>query len=123
MSAQLSDSQLDDIFNDEKEAILLLENEHFVFATPAVLDRLGISSIKVFKSLHPAMISPEFQPDGVSSKNKADKIFALLKQEKRTSFNWQHITIKGEPFNVLVTLRLREEGTSYLIDVHWKILS
>jgi len=123
MSTQLSDSEQDDIFDNPEEAVLLLQNEHFTSATQPALDLLGISSIKVFKSLHPAMISPEFQPDGMSSKNKADKLFSLLQQEKNISFSWQHITIKGEPFDVFVTLRLREEGASYLIDVHWKVIS
>ena len=122
MSAQVNYSQLEEVFNNTDEAILVLENEHFVDANRAALDLIGVSTIKVFRSLHPAMISPEFQPDGESSKNKADKIFSLLKEEGYSRFKWQHITLKNEPFDVEVTLRLRKEEERYLIDVHWRVL-
>ena len=122
MSVQLSQSQLEDLFNRSDEATLVLEDEHFVNANQAALDLIGVSSIKIFKSLHPAMISPEYQPDGESSKNKADKIFSALKEKGYDRFNWQHITLKGQPFDVEVTLRLRKEDNRYLIDVHWRVL-
>lgn len=122
MTAQVNNPQLEKVFNNPDEPRLVLENEHFVDANQAALDLLDISTIKIFRSLHPAMISPEFQPDGESSKNKADKIFSLLKEEGYSRFQWQHITLHRQPFDVEVTLRLRKEEERYLIDVHWRVL-
>jgi hypothetical protein len=123
MTAQVNNSQLEEVFNNQDGARLVLEDEHFIDANQAALDLIDVSTIKVFRSLHPAMISPEFQPDGESSKNKADKIFSLLKEEGYSRFQWQHITLHGEPFDVEVTLRLRREEERYLIDVHWRLLN
>lgn len=122
MTAQVNNSQLEEVFNNPDEPRLVLEDEHFIDANQAALDLIDVSTIKIFRSLHPAMISPEFQPDGESSKNKADKIFSLLKEEGYSRFKWQHITLHGEPFDVEVTLRLRKEEERYLIDVHWRVL-
>ena len=122
MAEDLKTSALDELFNRQNDPLLLIENDRFIDANQAALDLIGVSSLKVFKTLHPAMISPEFQPDGQSSKNKADKIFAALKESGYEQFIWQHITLHQEPFNVQVTLRSKQDNGRYFIDVHWHLL-
>ena len=111
---------LDELFSRKDNATLVLENEYFKEASPLALNYLGISSIAVFRSLHPAMISPEFQLNKVPSKIEANRAFSLLKNHHSIRFLWQHINIESEPFNVEVTLRKRSEENEY-IDVHWKL--
>jgi len=122
MELDLDVSVLNELFSHEGEAFLVLEHEYFKDANKVALSYLGVSSIKVFRSLHPAMISPEYQPDGQESKLKANKAFSLLKEHNSMRFLWQHINLKEEPFNVEVTLRNRIEKEHEYIDVHWRLL-
>jgi hypothetical protein len=122
MELNLDTTLLNKLFTHKNEALLVLEDEYFKEANEVALSYLGVSSIKVFRSLHPALISPEFQPDGVASKIKANKAFLLLRKHRSIRFVWQHITLKGEPFNVEVTLRNRVDKEHNYIDVHWRLL-
>ncbi len=110
---------IDALFLRNKDALLVIENEYFVKANKRALELLDISSVDVMKALHPAKISPEYQPDGESSKLKANHMFSRLAKEGYIQFDWQHITIHGNPFDVQVSLRLREENNRIFIDVHW----
>ncbi len=111
--------EIDALFERKEDALLVIEGEYFIEASQRALELLGMSSVNVIKALHPAKISPEFQPDGESSKLKANHLFAQLADEGFIQFDWQHISIYGDPFDVRVTLRVRDkEGKSY-IDVHW----
>jgi len=123
MKTDLNLGEIEERFSQRTEAILLLEGEYFIDANDKALELIGVSSLAMFKSLHPAMISPEFQPDGVSSKFKADKIFSRLKKSKVGRFKWRHIKLDATPFDVEVTLKLDEESESYRIHVHWRLLS
>jgi len=122
METRLSSTELKELFSHADEAILCIENDHFIEANQAALDLIGVSSLKIFQSLHPAMISPEFQADGISSKVKADEIFSALKECKSIRFNWQHIKLDRSPFEVEITLRLREDNGHSYVDVHWRPL-
>jgi len=122
METRLSNTELKETFSHGNEAILCIENDHFIEANQTALDLIGVSSLKIFQSLHPAMISPEFQADGNSSKSKADEIFSTLKESGSMRFKWQHIKLDGSPFDVEVTLRLRDEDGHFYTDVHWRPL-
>ena len=113
---------LDELFSRKEDAILLLENEHFKEATPKALEYIGISSITVFRSFHPALISPEFQPNGVASKIEANRAFSLLKEHDSIRFEWEHISVQGEAFNVIVVLRKHKQNPNF-IDAHWTLVS
>jgi len=122
MDVNLDESELNKLFKDDTAALLVLDDEHFVEASAQALELIGVSSIEVLKSFHPAMISPEFQPDGQSSKLKANEVFGTLLNNTSIRFYWRHISIKGKFFDVNVTLRQRQEGSNKYIDVHWKRL-
>lgn len=123
MEVKLSNKELEDIFSRSGEALLTIDGEYFIDANQAALDLICASSLKVFRSLHPAMISPEFQPDGESSKIKAEKMISFARENVYNRFKWQHINLHKEPFDVEVTLRKREVNGKELIDVHWLLLS
>jgi len=121
MYSVISDEELDHIFSCKDEAILTIQDEYFIDASQAALGLIGISSLKVFQSLHPARISPEFQEDGQPSILKASEMMSLAKKNGSHTFEWTHIKLNGSPFQVRVTLRFRlEEGE--FIDVHWRLL-
>ncbi|PHR56888.1 MAG: hypothetical protein COA44_07200 [Arcobacter sp.] len=123
METNLDLDEVEERFSRRDEGILVLKENYFIDANEVALKLIGVSSLAIFKSLHPAMISPEFQPDGESSKSKTDRIFAQLQESKVGRFKWQHIKLNGTPFDVEVTLRLNEETEAYVINVHWRSLS
>jgi diguanylate cyclase (GGDEF)-like protein len=55
-------------------------------------------------SLHPAMLSPEFQPDGRRSLEKSVEMDALAHERGFHRFEWTHRKLDGEEFPVEVTL-------------------
>jgi len=122
MELNLSQEELDRTFSNDNEAILRLDGEYFIEANKKALSLLGLSSLEVFKSLHPAMISPEYQKDGELSKLKANRCFSLLPEHKSMRFIWQHINLHKELFEVTVTLKIIELHNKTFIDVHWKEL-
>ena len=123
MNTELSSNALNTLFSSTREAVLVIEGEYFIKANQVALDLLEISSVKAIKALHPAMFSPEFQPDGESSKLKANYFFTKVQEEDYVLFTWQHLSLKKVPFDVEVTLRKREENGHNYIDVHWRSLA
>jgi len=122
MDCSLSKEILDKIFSNDEESQLIIEDEYFIEANKVALKLIGASSLNIFKSIHPAMLSPEYQPDGELSKLKTNAIFAKLFEFNSIQFSWQHINLSEEPFDVIVTLKVREEGNRRLIDVNWKLI-
>lgn len=49
-------------------------------------------------------LSPEFQPDGESSKLKAERLINRALKEGRETFEWTHLDVNGNPIPVEVTI-------------------
>ncbi len=111
--------EMEALFTKDEDALLVIYGEYFIQANKRALELLEVSSMNVITALHPAKISPEFQPDGESSKLKANHLFAQLANDGWIQFDWRHISISGNAFDVRVTLRVREEDGKSYIDVHW----
>lgn len=122
MADVLTPSQIEEITSSADTTHLRIQGEYFIDANKQALELLEVSSLTIFKSLHPAMISPEFQPDGQSSKIKANKLFALLFEYGSLKFSWQHISLKGNVFDVDVLLIVDKNDTQNIIDVYWTLL-
>jgi len=122
MANVLTSAQIKDITSSTNMIHLRIEDEYFIDADEQALELLEVSSLKIFKSLHPAMISPEFQPDGQSSKIKANKLFASLLTDGSVRFSWQHVSLKGNVFDVEVSLIIDKNNTQNVIDVYWDLL-
>jgi PAS domain S-box-containing protein len=92
------------LFEESSDPILLINKEDvFVECNQATLDLLGMTR-EQFISLTPAEISPEFQPDGRSSKLAAQEMINLAYQNGLHRFDWTHVNSKGEPFIVDISL-------------------
>jgi len=65
---------------------------------------LGCSNKQQLLSLHPAMFSPEFQPDGRRSLEKSVEMDATAQKNGYHRFEWIHRRMDGEDFPVQVTL-------------------
>ena len=108
------------LFEHAIDAILLLEDGVFIDCNPATVTMMHCASKDKFLALHPAKVSPEFQPDGRLSFEKANEMMAIALQRGRHQFEWVHQRLNGEDFWVEVTLtRIAIDGRQ-LLQAIWR---
>lgn len=67
---------------------------------------MGYTKKSQLENFHPADVSPQFQPDGQTSFDKATKMMNLAVQKGEHSFEWMHQKTDGQTFLSQVTLTL-----------------
>lgn len=112
-----------DVFYTSKNPKLIMDGDKFVECNDMAVRILGYKNKEEILSKHPSQISPEFQPDGRSSYEKANELISLLKKNGFSQFEWVHTKADGEIFPVIVTLTLLIVGGRQLQHVVWKDLS
>ncbi len=111
------------LFEQSSEAHLLLGAGGIIDCNPATVALLRCRDIAQMLSLHPAVLSPEFQPDGRRSDEKCVEMDALAHERGCHRFEWMHRKMDGEDFPVEVTLTpVALEGQPVLL-VAWHDLT
>jgi PAS domain S-box-containing protein len=104
-------------FDQSQDAIMTLEPPTWGFTSCnlSTLKLFNVKSEEEYIKLGPWSISPEFQPDGISSAEKAKKMISLAMETGYNYFEWMHTTVDGKeiPCTVLLS-RIDTEGSSYL---------
>lgn len=95
------------LFVGSRDAMMTLEPPSWKFGSgnPAAWELFGVDSEAEFTALGPADVSPERQPDGALSSEKARAAIELALQEGSNFFPWTHKRVNGAEFsaNVLLT--------------------
>ena len=100
------------LFESSRDAIMTIEPPtwRFTSGNPAAVRMFGAKNEEEFVALAPWEVSPEQQPDGRFSGDKAREMIEAAVREGSHFFEWTHRRIGGEEFpaNVLLTKMERE---------------
>ena len=100
----LSENRFRTLFEKSAEARLIIEGDHFTECNEAAVTMIRGRSRADVMSRHPSELSPEFQPDGRKSDEKADAMIRIANKLGNHSFRWHHTRLDGEVFPVDVEL-------------------
>ena len=90
------------LFELSPDPAWIIEGNEFVAWNEAARQVFGLSGET--RTIHPATLSPEFQPDGQSSQVKAEYLIDEARQSGVRRFEWIHLRADGSPFTAEVTL-------------------
>lgn len=94
------------LFESSQDAIMTLEPPTWAFTSgnPAALKMFLAKDQSDFVSAEPWKLSPERQPDGTSSADKAKQMIESALHDGSKYFEWTHRRLNGEDFVVTVLL-------------------
>jgi len=95
--------------------MLVSPDTGFVSGNRAAAALFGCASVEAFMQLSPATTSPEFQPDGRRSAEKAEQFMRYALERGSHQFEWLHQRVDGTVFHADVMLtRLNAGGKAVL---------
>ncbi|MBW8079063.1 MAG: PAS domain S-box protein, partial [Gallionella sp.] len=104
------------LFESSRDAIMTANvGENFLSGNPAAVALFGCRDVQEFLTQSPASVSPEFQPDGRRSDEKAQEMMRLARDSGSCFFEWTHRRMDGTEFFADVLLTLTETGGKQLI--------
>jgi PAS domain S-box-containing protein len=115
-----SEAQFRLLFEQSADAILLIENGIFIDCNEATVRMMRAANKEEFLSLHPSKLSPEYQPDGRHSGEKADDMMRIALQKGSNRFEWIHRRVDGTDFPVEVLLTPISKGDRQFIHTVWR---
>jgi len=101
------------LFESSRDALMTIAPPTWKFtqANQAALQLFGVTSEADFTALGPWDVSPEHQPDGRPSAEKAQEMISTAMREGSYFFEWEHQRLHGEPFTADVLLtRMEVDG-------------
>jgi PAS domain S-box-containing protein len=110
-------ARLHALFTQSRDAIMTLSPPSWKFTNcnPAALNLFQVSSVEDFIQLGPWNLSPEYQPDGRLSSDKAQEAIKRAMDTGSYYFDWNHINTRGDILNCNVLLsRVDVAGEKYL---------
>jgi len=111
-----SETRYRSLYETSQDAIMLLNpSVGFIDANPTALKLFECETQDVFCSLSPCDVSPENQPDGTLSRDKAAQMINTALEKGTHTFEWKHKTAKGREFDAVVSLsRLQLHDGTYV---------
>jgi PAS domain S-box-containing protein len=107
------------LFEKSMDPILLLDGDTYADCNEASLRLMGCSRDRLV-GLHPWDISPERQPDGRLSCQKASETIATALREGVSRFEWLHHTFDGQELWADVSLTVVPIGGRQIMYTVWR---
>ncbi len=103
--AEKNESKFRDLYERSADSVFILENGVFVDCNQATIELFGYKLKNELLNISPAAISPEYQPDGKTSKSKAKEMIQMALNSGTHRFEWYHRRKNGEifPAEILLT--------------------
>lgn len=111
------------LFEMSDDAILVIEDNTFVDCNQAVVKMLRCNNKEEVLNTHPSDLSPEKQPDGRLSFEKAQEMMDIALLNGSHHFEWIHTRADGENFPVEVWLSKVNYDGKILINTIWRDLT
>ncbi|KAB2837508.1 MAG: PAS domain S-box protein, partial [Melioribacteraceae bacterium] len=108
------------LFEQSKDAMLIIDKNIFVDCNDAALKMLRFKSKDELLNTHPSALSPEVQPDGRLSYEKAEEMMSIAKEMGSHRFEWVHRKADGEDFFVEVSLTIIPYQKRQIIHTSWR---
>jgi two-component system sensor histidine kinase/response regulator len=106
-------------FQHSAQATTVIRKGRFAEANAAALALLGYTESHSFVGLSPEHISPERQPDGELSVEKAARLTRAVLRNGSLKFDWEHLRADGTPILVEVLLSAVPDGDQMEIYTLW----
>ena len=108
------------LFEKTPDAILIIDKNNFVDCNDATVRMLRYKSKDKLLMTHPSELSPELQPDGRESWEKAEEMMAIAFKNGSHRFEWDHKRADGEVFPVEVLLTSIPVGDRNILYTVWR---
>lgn len=119
-----SENKFRSLYEGSIDPILLLdENIKFIDCNSAAVKILGANTKSEIIDKTPAELSPQLQPDGLSSIKRTELLIQKTKIRGNELFEWTHLKFDGSEFYVEVSLSEIKILDQELILVHWRDIS
>ena len=106
------------LFEHSSDAIMLLEDDHFLDVNPAALALFGYASKADMVGRASTEISPPRQPDGIASIDKSRQMRELVHRQGNHRYDWLYLNGHGDTFwtEVLCTdIPIADQHLQYVV--------
>ena len=111
------------LYQKSTDGVLIIKNGKFIDCIEAVVDMLDYEDKSEILNTSPATLSPEVQPDGRCSDEKAKEMIQLCIEKGSNRFEWVHSKRNGENIWVEVVLTRLEMYGETVIHTAWRDIS
>jgi PAS domain S-box-containing protein len=110
------------VFENSSNGVLIIDAQSgkFTDCNDQIVKILKYNSKKDILDIHPSYLSPEFQPDGRKSDEKAHEMITLALKNGSHAFEWKHTRATGEDFWAEIILTSIILDNQKMIHVVWK---
>ena len=105
-----SEGRYHTLFDAANDGIFIMKNDRIVDCNPRILEMFGLTREQIIGN-KPYALSPEIQPEGITSKAKAHEKIKAVQGGEPQFFEWRHIRSDGNLFDTEVNLNLVQLGT------------
>jgi PAS domain S-box-containing protein len=119
----LSEKRSRTLFDKTAEARLIIDSNRFTECNEAAVRMLHARTKTDIINLQPSQLSPEFQPDGKNSDQKAEVLIQQAHNQGNIKFFWHHTRLDGEIFPVEVELTSIPYEDRKILHVLWRDLT